>query len=469
MWKTSTESMASDSDPEKLCAGPRRRRVLAALAAGVLVALALGAVAIPRAGAGGIGPDVTVYEFEGIGHYSQVGDFRSYSLGTRSCNQGDVVLNWCDENRPIPGGGCGFGTTDMDHPVIAQNLYRLKDGRFEQIGMSWLKHGFTALQETRSECGNGECHPAINGDFLGVGCTDPYVASLNGNRPLGMRSEVDAATGAFPFPYTQVNPGDATEQRIRVAIADLEPALNPGARYWMEGQYVAPDDAAAGNGLNNASHQEVSVSPALNLSFVGNVGDIVREAPAIAAWPAVDPEVELRAIDVPSSNPRQRFRVARKVTDLGGGDFHYEYAIHNLNSDRSAYRFTVDFPPGVTITNPGFHDVDHHSGEPYDTADWVADLSIPGQVTWSTDDHATDPDANALRWGTMFSFWFDATADPGGGLPHTLGLFKPGSPAEVTFVVNTEIFTDGFESGDISVWSSTVGKALAGAGSLARR
>jgi hypothetical protein len=443
----------SDPHPSTPAAAPRRRRARIALAAGALAALALGAAWIPRAGAGSIGPDVTVYEFEGIGHYGTLGGFRAFSLGTRSCNQGDVPLHWCDENI-LPGGGCGFGSTDMDHPVIAQNLYRLKEGRFEQIGMSWLKHGFLALQQPRPGCRNGNCEPHFNGDRLGVGCTDPYTSNLNGNRPLGMRSEVDAASGAFPFPYTEINPGDAVEQRIRVAVADLDPGLNPGARYWMEGQYVAPDDAAAGNGLNNASHQEVAVSPSLDLGFVGT---IVREAPAIAAWKTADPQVELRAIDVPSSNPRQRFHVARRVTDLGGGNFHYEFAIHNLNSDRSAYRFTVDFLGPATITNAGFHDVDHHSGEPYDTTDWTADLSIPGQVTWSTDDHATDPNANALRWGTTFSFWFDATSGPGTADDpvHALGLFKPGTPAEVTFQVAEAVFSDGFASGDTSAWTSS--------------
>jgi hypothetical protein len=117
-------------------------------------------------------------------------------------------------------------------------------------------------------------------------------------------------------------------------------------------------------------------------------------------------------------------------------------------------RFTVDFPPGATITDPGFHDVEYHSGEPYDAADWAVDLSVPGVVTWSTDDFSTDPDANALRWSTTYSFRFDADVPPGPE-PHVLGLFKPGSPAEVTFNLAGAIFVDGFESGDTTAWTSS--------------
>jgi hypothetical protein len=142
------------------------------------------------------------------------------------------------------------------------------------------------------------------------------------------------------------------------------------------------------------------------------------------------------------------------VTVLGGGSFHYEYAIHNLNSDRSARSFMVDFPGAATISNAGSHDVDHHSGEPYSTTDWTLDTSVPGVITWATDPFGTDPNANALRWGTMFSFWFDATAGPAGAT-HTLGLFKPGTPTDVEFSMFDGLFEDGFESGDTTAWSST--------------
>jgi hypothetical protein len=50
-------------------------------------------------------------------------------------------------------------------------------------------------------------------------------------------------------------------------------------------------------------------------------------------------------------------------------------------------------------------------------------------VTWSTDDFASNPDANALRWATTFSFWFDVdtAAVPRG----QIGLFKPDPAADV--------------------------------------
>ena len=79
------------------------------------------------------------------------------AVGTTSCNNGDVDLNW-------------FAMPNTDHPVIPQNLYRMSGGatndeRFEQIGQSWVKHAFAAL--TGNACGFG-CNGA-GVSHLGVG------------------------------------------------------------------------------------------------------------------------------------------------------------------------------------------------------------------------------------------------------------------------------------------------------------
>lgn len=384
------------------------------------------------------GPDVTVFNLSDIGHYGATGGVRGYSVGTTSCNIGDKPLNWCNSAT-----GCPPLATPADHPVISQNMYRLKNGRLDQIGASWLKHGFVSLNNTASGCGNGTCvSPPFGGKQLGIGCTDPYGSSLNGSRPLGRKSEVNSSTGAFPFPPGGGGASSTTwNQRLAVAETDLSAASNPGARYFVEGQYIAPDDAVAGNGLNNASYREVTVNASFTLSMSGAT---VRERSAIEVWPLIDPTVTLMNVDIAGA-PVERFHVARKVTS-SGGVWHYEYAVHNLNSNRAADEFRVEFANPATITGVGFHDVDAHSNEPYDTADWVSSVSATG-VQWAAPPFPTSPqNANALRWSTTYNFWFDSTLPPAQISSHVLGLFVDGAPAQVDFALPTgDLFQNGYE------------------------
>src|SRR4051812_47578311 len=85
-----------------------------------------------------VGPDVIVGDIQDIENESVSGSLDAISLGTTSCNIGTVWLNWM------------AGT--YKHPAIGGTLYRYSNvagsGRFEQIGMSWLKHGFYALSNT---------------------------------------------------------------------------------------------------------------------------------------------------------------------------------------------------------------------------------------------------------------------------------------------------------------------------------
>ena len=375
---------------------------------------------------GKIGPDVIVGELNGISHYGTVGDITAYAVGTTSCNIGDDTLQWVSSTNR--------------HPVIAQNLFRIKDGRMTQIGQSWLKHGFLALAQ--NACGLG-CQDPGSGSLLGIGCSDPYSSGLNGSQGgLGPRYEVNAATGNFAYPFAFDNQtGNTIYKRLQVHVDDVTPALNSGAKYFVEGHYVTPDDAESGNQNNNASYREVTVQPDLDLTFAAST---VRELPAIHAWQAADGSVAIENVDVPSDG---RFVVATKVSDNGDGTWRYEYAIHNLNSHRSAASFSVPITPGTAITNIGFHDVPYHSGEPYDGADWKNEVANDS-VTWSlggvfTDDFesgttaawgvdAIEETANAIRWGTMYNFWFDADQSPG-AVNGSIGLLRAGSPDSVSF------------------------------------
>ena len=388
---------------------------------------------------GGLGPDVIVGDLPATQHWGGVGGIQAYSLATDSCNIGDEVLPW-------------FGETNA-HPVIAQNMYRLKDGRLEQLGMSWVKHGFGALAlDTCSD----DCQDPGTFDVLGVSCSDPYTTGLNGDQGgfgniagLGPRSEVNAATGFFPFPYgSQGQTGDEIYKRLQVRTADLDPIQNEGALYFIEGHYVTPDDAAAGNQNNNASYRQVTVGADFELTFAG---DTQRQRPGILAWADLDPTVQIAHVDVPGDG---RLTLATKVTDEGGS-WRYEYALYNMNSHRSVGRFAVPVDVTADVDGIGFRDVDYHSGEPFTNTDWPPTLDLPGgTLAWATDTFDVDPDANALRWGTVYNFWFDADLPPAPA-DIELGLFRPGAPATIlvpSVAPLASIFADGFESGNTSAW-----------------
>jgi len=444
----------------RILAGNRMRAQRFALALVPLVLLLPASLAAQAETPSTIGPDVTVINLPDTSNWGASGGIRAYSVGTTSCNIGDAPVAWCDAP-----GGCLGGTLQInDHPVIAQNIYRLKNNRFEQIGMSWLKHGWLSTNSTAAACGPGSCTiPPGGGDQLGIGCTDTYGSGLNGGTGnpgtcdfpsdcrLGQRSAINATTGDFPMPYHNVAHTLNIDQRIQVAESDVDPALNAGASFWVEGQYLAADDGIANNAFNNASYRGVTVgvSP-FNLSLTGST---FREQTALRAWTAADPTVQLLNVDIPGSNPGERFEVARKVTNLSPGLWHFEYAIRNMNSDRSAQALQIDFPDGTFFMNIGFKDIDHHSGEPYSTTDWTPSVDVPtAVVSWATDLFTTDPNANALRFATMFNFWFDA--DSPSAPSHRLTLFKPGSPTFVDFTF--VLFADGFETGNTSLWSVTV-------------
>ena len=305
-------------------------------------------------------------------------------------------------------------------------MYRLRDGRFEQIGLSWLKHGFSALFDDVCGCG---CVNPFNSQLLGVGCSDPYSAGLNGSQnTLGPRSEViDSATGTFLYPpVLQPVNQDLTWRRLRVQSDDVNPALNVGALYFVEGHYITADDATSGNAWNNASHRRVAVGtdPDRTISYLDSTR---RQLSAIHAWQEADPSVTL--VDVPDGEGGL-LTLCVKVSDLGGGQFEYEYALYNLNSTRSVGSLSVPLPAGVTASNPGFHDVEYHSDEIFDGTDWVV-TNGPSAIEWDTDTFATNPNANALRFSTLYNFRFRANAAPG-ATTLSLGLFEPGVGSTLT-------------------------------------
>jgi hypothetical protein len=376
-------------------------------------------------------PDVIVGDLPDFDSYPPFNGISAFAVGTTSCNIGTSNLSWIASNNR--------------HPVIAQNLYRWKmvngAGRFEQLGSSHLKHGFTAL--------NGNlCDSCLTndgtGDTLDPTCSDPYSAGLNGSQGrLGPRSQVNAYTGFYPYPFAGQGtaiPSDANGgqiwRRLQVRTTEVQPSGNTGAVYFAEGHYIASDDAAAGNSLNNAAYRRVTITGVPgNLTMAAAAGyPTQRRLPAIYGWQTAESGVTIRSVTVPGEGT---FDIGYKVTTLpAGAGYHYEYVVHNMNSDRSGAFFQLNFPTSglnefTSIYNVGFRDVDSHSGEPHSNTDWVATRTNEYQ-RWSVPQtFAQNANANALRWTTSFTFRFDSDRAPVAGTG-TLGLFKPGTPTEIT-------------------------------------
>lgn len=369
---------------------------------------------------GAVGKDLIVCNLPESGPFKwgSYEDIMAYSIAPYVGNNGTENLAWV-QNTTL-------------HPIHCDAFYRLKDGRMEQIGMSWCKHGFCALQ-LQTACvtgcaGGGGCF-----SYLLPGCGDTYTGSRAGSTgsTIGPHWQVNVWTGEFDYPPAPADTDvpSVIRRRLQVHAADLDPALNQGAYFFSELHYVHYEDAQDGNHYNNASHREFTVGALVNGAYaLAWSSDSTTQVmvPAIAAWKNNDPAVQRIPIDITNEG---QFLLYYKVSDNGDDTWHYEYAIYNVNSDRSVGSFSIPVPPGVTVSNVGFHDVDYHSGDPFSPTDWPGALG-GGNLSWSSESYAENVDANALRFATTYNFRFDANTPPM-DVEAAIGLFKPGTPDSV--------------------------------------
>jgi hypothetical protein len=378
-----------------------------------VVAVAAGAAFASTALA--VGPDVTLLDIQSLSRFGPVSvngsNVWAFAIGSHTCNIGNQNLIWANSGTP----------------GLAMNAYRLYDGRLVQIGLGNAK---TACCAAAGSGGCGTCNGA-GGSVLGAGCLDVYSSGWNaGQSRLAPRSAINATTGQFTS-YAGSS-GDAIFRRLQIREADMSTVTYPGALWFVEGVYVGTDDAANNNSLNNATYKRVLMS-ANNMTLTGSA---FYQQPAIMAWRAhglgagvPDTSVTISHVDIPGEG---RYYYGYKVRDLGNGSWRYEYAIYNLNGHRSASSFSIPTPAGSTITNIGFSAPFYHSGELYSNAAWINTNCTAGTMCWqSPQTFSENANTNALRWGTMYNFWFDASTAPTSGTA-TMGLFRPptaGSPA----------------------------------------
>ena len=372
------------------------------------------------------GPDVIVGDVEDVAQFDPpVGTQVGLAIGTDSCNNGDQPINW-------------FALPNNDHPLVPQNLYRMSggtnnDARFEQIGQSWMKHTFLALEDF--VCGTCNTSGCQTGSHLCPGCSDPYVSGLNGDQnSIGSRAWVNPFTGNFPSGNTANDHNghahDGVSHRILVETSDLVPGKNPGATYFGEAAYLSPHEytwclshPGQCNMFNNYSYRQFSVSGGPTFFNFPPVSSTVRMQPAIQAWAATGATVQQVEPDPGNDGI---FFVGYKVTGPNAGVWHYDYAVFNMNLDRAIQSFEVVFPGfPPDLSNVGFHAPPQHPGWAHDGTDGDAGYSstpwtftvngpppFPNSAVWNCETFAQNQNANAIRWGTLYNFRFDSTASP---------------------------------------------------------
>ena len=403
-----------------------------------------------------IGPDVTVGEVTDVPYWgtNAGGTIAAYSVGTTSLNEGDYPVMWINSTGYAP----DFNPTD--HPVISQNMYRLKSygtySRFEHLGQSWLKHGFVS-----ENYGTG-CQPSlvwryslqnyqdVGGAALGVNCLDTYGGSLNGSQGnLGPKNIVNATTGFSPFQQGG-GTGDATiSERLQVPVSDV--ASQPvGTRFFVDAWYCTQDVARSSSAR---ASRWPSTRPALprgvrsppRPSLHRRQHDNTQfHSPAIAAWQIADPTVTMVTVDHDDTpNPGTGFQGRQRQSRLP----RHDDPVANTGLPRRRPRWAGSVPVRVRRVQPQLRP----QRQPLQRADALGrdrqrhhfscsavalgrTLQQCSMDQFSVGEHADvrnpgllgQQNANALRWSSLYNFGFTANVAHE-RRPAAITLFKPGA------------------------------------------
>ncbi|MBL9121257.1 MAG: hypothetical protein JNL80_15210 [Phycisphaerae bacterium] len=325
-------------------------------------------------------PEIVAHEVSSFVGYAITDGEKAYSAGATWCNLGDANAAW------------EFGTNQ--HPISALNLVRIENGALRHLGASWATHQFCALQG--AVC--AECIPAGAGcpPALGVGCsTNSTGTSLGLQSNMSRRSDANAATGYFSFPFSNPPSTSLLDRRCRTAVADVDPAAHPNALFAFELVTLHP---SAGDPVARCVTRKVTTASMLGTPLAS--GPSEEGSTAIEWWASVVPGVTLVALDLPRDG---RVIVGGNAFALPGGGWRYDYAIENVDSHEAIRALSIPRGNDVDFQSIEFHAPLAHSGEVTSNEPWNAIVSSDA-LTWSTPAFDVDPNANAVRWGTTYTF-----------------------------------------------------------------
>lgn len=336
------------------------------------------------------------------------------------------------------------------HPFLVWNMYRIADGRIQQLGASGVKHAFLTLNfNCTINCGSGH--------VLWPGCEDVYSSGTNdSNSNQGPRADILPASGLFFSTGSFFDPGATGSQtnssttwqnRLMVDENDLQVA---GAEYFLDSWYVVMHDIDIWNSMG---YHRINPTPSGTAWNFGPLGPFTG-GPVINEWIAEgssDPNQSHALIVVPSqtpfapypaNQPQGHVRVLARAEEVVPGRWRYYYAIQNYDFERNIDEVRIPLPAGAQLFDTWFYSppVDGVAG-----SDWGV-TRAGNELVFSA------PGDNPLRWFSLYNFEFETDAEPATQPAKlTLGVAEPGTPtvlqADAVVAGITEVLLiDGFES-----------------------
>ena len=324
---------------------------------------------------------------------------------------------------------------NAQHPFLVWNMYREIDGRFEQIGVSGVKHAFLTINSSCTiNCGDSH--------ILWPGCEDIYgMGNNDSGSSLGPREGIEAYPGLWEQQCSffdqdcnnsQDNSSNGTdENRMVVADANLG---DSSASYYISAWYVIRDDI---NIYNTMGYKPYAVS--------GSAGNwSLSPTASLTTGPASDQYVSPDTIDLVAGTASQRIlqageghlTVAVKVNALAGGLYRYNYMIENFDYDPQVQSVSVPLSQFSALSDFVFVDTDENASN-----DW--NMTHTGDMLT-----LTSPAGNELDWGILYSFSFTTDAEPTAGDVTLVGLENGGSSFNSAVIVpngDDLIFENSFE------------------------
>jgi len=341
--------------------------------------------------------DVTLLNVSQLTHVGSVTPERiiiAPSASLKNIGTADVAWYWKFSGSFPP-------YNNDQHPYLNWSIYREIDGRFEQIGLSGIKHAFYTLN-TNCSCPGGQ--------VLGLECEDVYgVGNNDSNVDLGPRQELDSFTGIWescgsffdPMPCTGSLQNSSTGLGQNRLIADTNELTDPNnSQLFFQAWYVIRDDIDI---FNSMGYRTFAPTPNGGGGWSMNEGNVFTNGAALDNYVTPNTISAFESSQTQSTN-EGHFTVAVKVIDLGNGMYRYNYAIENYDFDPRFNQFTLLLDDSLLITDWVFSDSDDNT-----LNDWTFNLS-------NNQLQVIGDNTNEQDWGMLFSFSFTSTAPPKQGV-----------------------------------------------------